>query len=279
VESQPGIRPPDDHDGWAELAGAYVLDALEPPERARFEAHLVTCADCAAEVRSLAAVVDTLALASEEADPSPAVRQRILTSIASTQTRLPAAARVGPARPRADAGWLAAAALLLLAVGAGAYALQLRGRVTDLETRLSQAVQRAALVESQIADARRTAAQSQASVAVLTAPDVARIDLKGQPAAPDAMARAFWSRSRGLVFTGTNLPALPARQTYQLWVITADPAPISAGLLMPDAEGRVTGTFETPPDIPQPVAMAVTLEPENGVPAPTGDKYLVGSAN
>jgi hypothetical protein len=32
----------------------------------------------------------------------------------------------------------------------------------------------------------------------------------------------------------------------------------------------------TPPDIAPPVAVAVTLEPSGGVPAPTGEKYLVG---
>ena len=42
---------------------------------------------------------------------------------------------------------------------------------------------------------------------------------------------------------------------------------------------RVSAIFNTPPDIPKPVAMAVTLEPEGGVPSPTGDKYLVGVAN
>jgi hypothetical protein len=151
--------------------------------------------------------------------------------------------------------------------------------VSDLETRLNQAMQRAALSESQIADARRTASQAESTVAVLTAPDLARIDLQGQPVAPAASARALWSRSRGLVFTGSNLPELPARRTYQLWVITADPAPISAGLLMPAPDGRVTAMFQTPPDMAKPVAMAVTLEPEGGVPAPTGDKYLVGLAN
>ena len=41
----------------------------------------------------------------------------------------------------------------------------------------------------------------------------------------------------------------------------------------------VTAFFATPPDIPPPVAMAVTIEPEGGVPAPTGDKYLVGAAH
>ena len=34
--------------------------------------------------------------------------------------------------------------------------------------------------------------------------------------------------------------------------------------------------FETPVDIPPPVAVAVTLEPAGGVPAPTGAMYLVG---
>jgi hypothetical protein len=41
----------------------------------------------------------------------------------------------------------------------------------------------------------------------------------------------------------------------------------------------VNETFNTPPDIPQPVALAVTIEPAGGVPAPTGEKYLVGALN
>jgi len=115
--------------------------------------------------------------------------------------------------------------------------------------------------------------------AILAAPDLARIDLAGQPAAPSASARALWSRSRGLVFTASNLPPLPAGRVYQLWVLSSQPAPMSAGLLKPDFAGNITATIATPPDMPQPVAMAVTLEPDGGVPAPTGDKYLVGLAN
>jgi anti-sigma-K factor RskA len=104
---------------------------------------------------------------------------------------------------------------------------------------------------------------------------VARVDLAGQTIAPKASARAFWSRSRGMVFTASNLPPLPAGRIYQLWVVTAQ-APISAGLLTPDATGNVSDIFNTPQDLPQPVAMAVTIEPAGGVPAPTGAMYLVG---
>ena len=53
----------------------------------------------------------------------------------------------------------------------------------------------------------------------------------------------------------------------------------NTSMLKLDANGRATEMIDTPQDLPRPVAMAVTLEPEAGVPAPTGDKYLVGLAN
>ena len=126
---------------------------------------------------------------------------------------------------------------------------------------------------------RQRARADESRLAVLAAADVKRVDLAGQPVAPRAAAQAYWSRSRGMVFTASNLPPLPAGRVYQLWVLTAQPAPISAGLLKPDAAGAVNVIFDTPADIPTPVAMAVTIEPDGGVPAPTGDKYLVGLAH
>ena len=51
--------------------------------------------------------------------------------------------------------------------------------------------------------------------------------------------------------------------------------PVSAGLLTPDAGGRAEAFFSTPPDIAPPTAVAVTLEPAGGVPAPTSDRYYL----
>ncbi len=76
------------------------------------------------------------------------------------------------------------------------------------------------------------------------------------------------------MFTASNLPPLPAGRTYQLWVLTAQPAPISAGVFKPDNGGAAAAMFQTPVDIPPPVGMAVTIEPEGGVAAPTGAMYL-----
>ena len=270
------------HDELKSLAGAYVLGALEHDERRTFEAHLTSCDECDAEVRSLRPVLVGLARAVPERSPSPALRDRVLTSI----TGSPAAAPSRPAvemrpGPRAKAVWtdvrvwLPLAAMLVLAIGAGVYAAQLQVRVADLEARLDSAIQQAVSADRAMADARRVADEAQSAMTVLAAPDLARIDLAGQAAAPQARARALWSRARGMVFTVSDLPPAPAGRVYQVWVVTST-APVSAGLLTPDARGRSAVIFATPSDIPPPVAVAVTLEPAGGVPAPTGEKYLVG---
>ena len=204
-----------------------------------------------------------------QVDPPPKLRARVLSAALS---RSPAA--VPSARP--VAWWLATAASFALAAGLTIYTGQLRARISGLESELRDTRARADAAQQQVADAQRVATGAQTALVVLTAPDVARVDLVGQPASPNASARAYWSRSRGMVFNASNLPPLPAGRTYQLWVVTAQ-APISAGLLTPDPNGSVSDFFSTPPDIPQPVAMAVTIEPSGGVPAPTGDKYLVGT--
>ena len=85
------------------------------------------------------------------------------------------------------------------------------------------------------------------------------------------------SRNRGLVVAANQLPALPADKVYQLWVVPGDQsAPISAGLLAPDASGQATLFFPMPANVPVVAALAVTVEPAGGRPAPTGDKALVG---
>ena len=262
------------HDQIDDQAAAYVLGALTSAERPAFEAHVATCEVCAAEVRSLTPVAAALAQLPDKAKPGSEVRARLLAAVAASD-----GSRSSRRRSAGNLNWMALAAALALAVALGAYAGQLRGRVSTLESRLRDATLRAEAGERQVAEIRRTAFEAQSQVAVLAAPDLARIDLAGQPAAPSASARAFWSRSRGLVFTALNLPKPPPGRAYQLWVVTTAPAPFSAGMLTLDGTGRVNARFDMPSDLARPVAIAVTLEPEGGVPSPTGDKYLVGLAN
>ena len=235
------------HDELKANAAGYVLGSLDAVERREFELHLAGCAECAAEVASLRPAIDALATTVPQVSPRAEVRARVLGSVgAGLQARPRQRAAVGP--------WLAVAAAIVIAVGAGLYALRVQRQMADLQARFDQ---------------------ERATAAVLSAPDLARIDLQGQAVAPDARARALWSRTRGLVFTAANLPPAPAGKAYQVWVVTAR-MPVSAGLLMTDPSGDGTQYYNTPPDIAPPVAVAVTLEPAGGVPAPTGEKYLVG---
>jgi anti-sigma-K factor RskA len=256
------------------LAAAYVLGALDSGERREFEAHLRTCSICTDEVRSLSRVTDALAQTVPQRTPPAALRSRVLNAAAPGV--LPAAEpAVETQLTTGSRRWWLLAAGIVIAVGLGAYALELQGRIARLEARLQDAERRAMVAEGATIDARRVADRAQDAMAVLAAPDLVRIDLAGETVASQATARALWSRNRGMVFTASNLPAAPEGRVYQVWVVT-ETAPVSAGLLSPDSSGRATAFFMTPEDIAPPVAVAVTLEPAGGVPAPTGARYLIG---
>jgi anti-sigma-K factor RskA len=254
-------------------ASAYALGSLDPAERAAFEAHLAVCDECAAEVRSFRRV--TLALAAGVARGAP--RTELRTRVLEAAGVAPAVSAPSTAVSRATRGWLPIAATVVIVLGMGVYAARLQERVTILEERrLEQALLQASAAETAVADARRVNGELQSAMGVLAAPDLVRIDLAGQTPAPQATARALWSRARGMVFTASNLPPLPAGRVYQVWVVPAAQPPISAGLLMPDPGGAGQTYFNTPPDIPPPAAVAVSIEPAGGVPGPTGAIYLVG---
>ena len=237
------------HDELKANAAGYVLGILDAGERREFEAHLAECGECAAEVASLRPVIGVLATAVPQVTPRAEVRARVLGQV------IPSRGESRPLTPQRRIRWLPLAAAVAVAAGAAIYAARVHQQVVDLQAQLVQA---------------------QSATSVLAAPDLARIDLQGQIVAPDARARALWSRTRGLVFSAANLPPLPAGKVYQVWVVT-EQAPVSAGLLVPDVSGGGTAYYMTPQDIGPPVAVAVTLEPAGGVPAPTGDRYLVGT--
>lgn len=109
------------------LTGAYVTDAVDDRERARFEAHLPSCEDCLDEVGSLR--LATTALAASAGRPAPgALRGQVLGE------SLPG--RSAPTRLWTRTRWLAVAAAvgaivsLPWAVRSGSVVSPTDGRVT-----------------------------------------------------------------------------------------------------------------------------------------------------
>jgi anti-sigma-K factor RskA len=70
-----------EHERWADAAGAYLLEAMEPDERAAYEAHLATCPDCRAEVDALAPAAEAIPVGSAPVSPPPELKARIMATV------------------------------------------------------------------------------------------------------------------------------------------------------------------------------------------------------
>lgn len=199
-------------------------------------------------------------------------------------------ALVTPAPIPSSGGWRTRhSVIVLLAALAGMafFALWMQRRV---DTRLSDAAARVSAAEQerdattaatreeaarQVADARQSASQAQVVGNVLAAPDLIRYWLAAENGSSRAYAQFLFSRSRGMVFSASRLPAPPEGSTYQLWLLTRSGA-VSAGLLAPDAAGRVTLSKEAPlPVQGRMLGAMVTLEPAGGGSQPSASKVLV----
>ena len=282
-----------DRDQLRELASLHALGVLSSEERAELAQAMAGDAELAAEVRQLEDTAGALGGVVAQVDPPARLRARVLAVAgidADAASATPAASAIGGAAARgADGtvvirrgssalpGWLAAAAALVLASGLGLWALQLRTSLDAMNARVDRAEAEVVRIQRTLGEAQEQTRVLEARNSVLFAPDTLRVDLAGQAGAPASSARAFMSRHSGLAFAANQLPALPADKVYQLWVVAPDWPPVSAGLLAPDASGHATLFFEMPADLPPPAVLAVTVEPAGGVPAPTGDKVLVGT--
>ena len=245
------------------LVGAYALDALDGPERDRFERHLRRCRACEDELRGFAATAAALGMAAAAAPPA-ALKEQVLATAAVTRQLPPVTAtsrwrRAAPGRRGARAGTNGTFGMIpkmatVVAVVALAAAVTL-GVIT--------ATTRGSL------DAER--AHSQQIAAVLAAPD-ARI-VTG-PTSAGGTATVVVSLRRGaIVFTSSGLRVLPSSEVYQLWFLGPGsarsaglvPAPASSGTTAPVlATGLANGD-----------KVGVTVEPAGGTNQPTTTPIVV----
>lgn len=250
-----------DHQQFGDLADAYGFGALDAADRVELERHLPTCAECRQSVAEARLVAEAMPHMLEPVEPPAALRNRIMMAASPAKAAFPTA-------------WLAIAAALLAAV-AGTFAWTQYRQAAASQLATSQTQAQLETLQVQLAALQVQADSARQAIDILAADDLARVELKGQPAAPSSTGRAYWSPTRGLLFSAVNLPALPQGRVYQLWYVTAA-APVSAALVTPDAAGRYTLITNAPAGV-APTAFAVTIEPAGGLPAPSGAFYLLGA--
>jgi anti-sigma-K factor RskA len=184
------------------------------------------------------------------------------------------------ARSRSPLRWLpAAAAIAALALASWSLARQTR-LAAELELAAAEAERLAAdqqLLRGELARTRGRVAELSSTLELVSSPATRRIALAGLGSAPNAGATTLIDPARGTaLFTARGLPAPPPGRTYQLWYITAERGPVSAGVFALDPDGRAELAVAGVPAPEAIQAWAVTVEPEGGVPQPTGEMVLKG---
>ena len=210
-------------------------------------------------------------------EPAPFMDQTIPVDEKASPAMPAPAPGAQPAQPKGGR-WalLSLAAIgLVAAAGLGLVAARQSGLATALQENLDAANTQARIAELETSAARRAADELRGGTGILTADDVQTLELAGQPAAPDARGRLFWSAGEGGLLAAIGLPPVPPGRVYQLWLIP-DTTPIGAALLSADAQGRAMAVVTLPEGATERVPAALTLEPAGGVASPSGDVYLLG---
>jgi hypothetical protein len=250
----------DEHDRLREDLPAYALDALEPAERARVEAHLGGCDECNQALTEYRAVFGLLPRALRREAPPARVREMLLVRargepppapVEPVEARPVVAAR--PARRPAGfglrqalraLGWAAVAAVLAVAIPLWS-------------------VQQGAGPHPSVA------------MEVLARLPGGRIIPLGGTGAPGAGARLYVAPDgQRAELAVVGLPPLSPDRTYQLWFARPGQPTITGGAFRVGDLGQTTAPATIPAPLGQVSQIAVTEEPSPGSLRPTGEHLL-----
>ena len=223
----------------------------------------------------------------EPIEPPPAIKERLLAVLGGAEAAAPAAEVVAmPAPAGAVSGtpvsrWalpLAASLAVALAGFSGYQAAQLAGQRATID-QLSERLEAVEARTPTVAAMRGQLAAMQERMALVTARGVEICPLRPMAAEPQLTAD-----SRGVLYVAADhqhwyltiegLKPCEQGRSYQLWFVTADGEPVSAGTFDVGEGVRVDLSSKTMPAATR--AVTVTLEPAGGSKQPSGPAVLHG---
>jgi anti-sigma-K factor RskA len=285
------------HEEYREMLAAYALGALDGPEARALEEHLATCRECGAQAADWLNAANALALTAAPVEPPLELRARILESVrtinqSSSTGGTGGGAEAGRAAAQSSEGerksesnvvemrpaasrrrstpvWFGAIAAAVAIVSLTAALLVLWYRFNELQRQYERE-------RSAVEVLTRQATEEREARELLTAPGARTAQLAGTAVAKDASAKlAFDPQTGRAMLFAHNLPPAPPGKAYQLWYIEDLAHPVPGGVFNTDARGGAVLHDRVPEAGRKASVFAVTLEPQTGVSAPTGDKYLL----
>jgi anti-sigma-K factor RskA len=234
------------HAEMDDLYELFVLGALEPEAAAEIRQHLDDrCEYCLSHVQEALLVSAGLSALADPQQPPRELRERILASVKREKPKRSWHLAIG-------ALGVACAALLALALWSQSRVQSYQQRVTDLEGQRDQL---------------------RAAVEILSQSQTRTVQFGLADNKPHG--RVFVNPQRGLVFVGSQLPELANDRTFELWLVPAQGAPQPVTVFRPNTTGNFVAVRNTPVDTARMQAVAVSVEPLGGSPAPTTTPILV----
>lgn len=230
----------------------YALGLADELERDEIRAHLNRgCEVCMAEMKRAREMVALLGGSPTPAAPSPKLRRRILASVGGESRGF---------------GWAPLlAATTALAVAAAVY---FGGREADFSREVIRLTQQS---RAQIIELTRL----NEAFSLMNSGDTT-VSTFGEKK-PVPKGKLFYSPSKGALLIASSLPPAPAGKAYELWLIpkAKGGSPVRAGMFQSESDGTVIRMMPGPIDANTTAAIAVTLETEAGVDAPTTTPVIV----
>ncbi len=273
-----------------ELIGAYALGALDDDEAKRVRAHLsegAATAEHRACLEELAAAKVVAGRLTEEllpVRPAASLWSRIEAEVRATRSAATATTQSSSGPWRLVALALAVAVIVLLVLGlSGRTRLQTsETEVALAATRLHDSERRVAQVSVVVHDCTEDLSRlkmqlklQRDAVALVDHPGTKVIALASKQAdSPSATAIVNVGEKRGLVLL--DHINVPTARDYELWVIRGSQKK-AAGLLRPTSDGALVVELDPKLLADGVDALAVTLEPAGGGPAPRGPIVLVAA--
>jgi anti-sigma-K factor RskA len=268
------------HEDFQQLIAPYSLAALDAAEESSVERHLIDCESCRQDLDEWRAMAAALSYATEPAEPSPALRERILKQVRQEgQFGSPppenSSIKVAKIHPFVDqrrklwtsiaAYGAVAASVAVMVLLIALYLLWRENRSIRIE--LAQLTEQIKATEAQLARERET-------VALLTSSGAQLASLAGTNKASTARATIAYDSSGRALLLAQGLPAAPPGMAYQLWFIVGNQK-LPGKVFTPDAAGNGNLKDQVPAIAREGAVFAVTLEPAAGVSAPTGEIFLL----